>query len=323
MLDSRTFDYLNLVLKLVRTSNKAFGGIQVILFGDFFQLPPVAYNGEPEFCFNSSTWRELELIPFCLQTPRRQTEKKFVKLLNNIRVGKYVDFEMLYDRNFKDFNNVSNKVLRIFGTNREAEFYNQKCFEAIEGDVFEYESTDKFEFYDFDDGVYCTESDLDSETLLYKKFNNMARVPQNLKLKVGCRVMLLKNLDLKTKLVNGSCGSVVHLANDLVIVLFDNGEVITLNPEEFEYHLSDTVKVKRKQYPLRLAYGIIIHKSQGMTFDKLIVDFNKIFDYGQAYVALSRTRTLDGLHLVNFDPKKIFTNQSVKKFYNQLKKYVR
>lgn len=320
MLDDYTFDYLNIVLKRVRSIDKPFGGIQVLLIGDFFQLPPVTYNKQSNFCFNSNTWRELKLVPFFLQKSKRQTEKSFIKLLNNIRIGKMLDLKMLYNRSIQDEKNISSKVLRIFGTNTEADLYNQKCFECVEEESFEYEAYDEFNFYDSEEEhIYFKDSNVSKDILIYRKLNNLARVPQCLKLKVGCRVMLLKNLDFETKLVNGSCGTVVHLANDIVAVLFDNGEVLSLNKEVFEYTLNNTVKVKRTQYPLRLAYGITIHKSQGMTFDKLIVDFNKIFDYGQAYVALSRTRTLDGLHIINFDPKKIFTNQSVKMFYDELK----
>ena len=151
-----------------------------------------------------------------------------------------------------------------------------------------------------------------------KKFNEDCKAPQTLELKEGCRVMLLKNLDIKKGLANGSCGTVKQLTSGSIDILFDNGVRSNLIPMEFEYIREGRTKIKRTQYPLRLAYGITIHKSQGMTFDKLVVNFNKIFACGQAYVALSRTRTLEGLIIQGFDHNKIAANKEVIEFYKKL-----
>ena len=105
------------------------------------------------------------------------------------------------------------------------------------------------------------------------------------------------------------------LTNDYIKISFDNGITTNIEPTEFEYIKEGLTKIRRTQYPLRLAYGITIHKSQGMTFDKLIVNFNRIFDYGQAYVALSRTRTAEGLIIKDFNPQKIIANKDVIEFY--------
>lgn len=131
--------------------------------------------------------------------------------------------------------------------------------------------------------------------------------------------MLLKNLDIKNGLVNGSCGTVIYLDNQKIKVLFDNKKLYSITTEEFEYTLSNQLKIQRTQFPLCLAYGITIHKSQGMTINKLVVDFKNIFDYGQAYVALSRTQSIDDLYIKNFDKNKILTNSKVIKFYEKLK----
>ena len=153
-----------------------------------------------------------------------------------------------------------------------------------------------------------------------EQFERDCKAPHNLELKEGCRVMLLKNLDLNKGLVNGACGTIKNLTTASIDVLFDNEIRLNLEPIEFEYQQEGKPKITRKQYPLRLAYGITIHKSQGMTFDKLVVNFNKIFDYGQAYVALSRTRSLDGLIIKGFNHNKIIANPKVINFYEELKK---
>ena len=107
-----------------------------------------------------------------------------------------------------------------------------------------------------------------------------------------------------------SCGTIKNLTTASIDVLFDNGLRLNLEPIDFEYNQEGKPKIVRSQYPLRLAYGITIHKSQGMTFDKLVVNFSRIFDYGQAYVALSRARTLDGLIIKNFNHNKIIANST-------------
>lgn len=119
-------------------------------------------------------------------------------------------------------------------------------------------------------------------------------------------------------LFHGSCGTVLELTNDYIKITFDNGVTTNIEPTEFEYIKEGLTKIRRTQYPLRLAYGITIHRSQGMTFDKLIVNFNRIFDYGQAYVALSRTRTAEGLIIKDFNPQKIIANKEVIEFYEEI-----
>jgi hypothetical protein len=151
--------------------------------------------------------------------------------------------------------------------------------------------------------------------------------------------MLLKNLDIANGLANGSCGTVVNIKPNVVEVLFDtNKQIVPIQRVDFEMPVntkSKTIqitnedgyttkiiatkkKIVRNQYPLRLAYGITIHKSQGMTFDKLIVDCGRVFADGQAYVALSRTRSLQGLYPINFDHTTVTVSKAVVEFYKKL-----
>ena len=130
--------------------------------------------------------------------------------------------------------------------------------------------------------------------------------------------MLLKNLDFDDGLINGACGKIEDITEDGVIVQFDNGILKVIKKEEFDYMKDGKLLARRIQYPLRLSYGITIHKSQGMTLDNVFIDFNRIFEYGQAYVALSRVKSLTGLYLRGFNPQKIMTNPKIIEFYKNL-----
>ena len=137
-------------------------------------------------------------------------------------------------------------------------------------------------------------------------------------LKLGARVMLLMNMDFNKGLINGACGVIQKFNDKSIVIKFDNGIEAAIPQNTFEYYYNDRVVAQRIQYPLRLAYGITIHKSQGMTLDKLVVDCARIFERGQAYVAMSRVKTLNGLYLKNFEPTKVFVDSKVAKFYENL-----
>lgn len=324
MLDNFTLDYINEVLKEVRESPLPFGGIQVILLGDFFQLPPVSLD-QPlrDFCFLSRSWQELNLQTLLLTKVRRQKDLAFAQTLNNIRIGKtgIDDLRLFYKLNNKKTPDC--KVLRIFGTNREADEHNALCFAAIDKEVMTFSAVDKLYKYDTVGNKKTSEISpalkmSKTDKADYMQFDEDCKAPAVLKLKKSCRVMLLKNLDFKLGLVNGSTGEVIGETENHILIKFDNGIKKAIGREIFEFIKDGQVKISREQFPLRLAYGITIHKSQGMTFDTLAVHFNKIFAPGQAYVALSRTRTADGLYLSGFDHNLIITSPKVVDFYHYL-----
>ncbi len=331
MLDNYTMEYVDEVLRKVREDKTVFGGIQVILIGDFFQLPPVNIGiNSKDFCFTSHTWTELNLTTIFLNKVHRQTDDYFIKALNNVRIDKTSanDLRVFYERDYPANYEVDTNILQLFGTNKDADSYNFKCFSEIDARPYAYKSLDTFYLYSDLDGI-CHTLELNENASAklspkdykcYEQFDRDCKAPKTLELKEGCRVMLLKNLNISKGLVNGACGTIKNLTTASIDVLFDNGIRLNLEPIDFDYNQDGKVKINRKQYPLRLAYGITIHKSQGMTFDKLVVNFNKIFDYGQAYVALSRVKSLDGLILKNFNHNKIVANDKVIKFYNNLLK---
>ena len=322
MLDDYTLDYLNTVLKEVMGSYKPFGGLQVILIGDFFQLPPVKINEfkttKPiDFCFNSKTWKELRLETIYLKKVYRQTDKKLIETLNNIREGNIEDTSI--------FDKCSSKpietAIRLYATNDEVDTYNMYKYNQIDEKEYIYEAEDLVS--SFVKGSYRWVSPYSKDTpeqdkLIFSSFSQNCKAPGTLTLKIGARVMLLQNIDVERGLVNGSCGTVIDLDNFLIEVKFDNGIRHIFEKNTFELEYNGFPKTKRTQYPLMLAWAVSIHKSQGCTFDNVFIDFKRIFTFGQAYVALSRVKTLDGLYLQNFDATKIKANPRVIEFYKRL-----
>lgn len=284
MLDDYTMEYVDEVLQQVRENSKPFGGIQLILVGDFFQLPPVKMRDNDsgrDFCFNCETWKTLNLTTLLLKKVKRQSEEEFINALNNVRIDKTSndDLKVFYDRDYPASYEPDKDILQIFGTNKDADAYNEKCFNELDTRTYNFSSKDlMFQYSVFEDSdayetIKLTDEAIENLSFSDKKclenFSKDCKAPKELVLKEGCRVMLLKNIDLAKGLVNGSCGTIKNLTSASIDVLFDNGQRLNLEPEEFDYIQDGKTKIKRVQYPLRLAYGITIHKSQGDYYDNL------------------------------------------------------
>lgn len=317
MLDIKTFEYIDAVLKQIRDNDKSFGGIQVIFIGDFFQLPPVEKNenSKQKYCFESSLWNDLDLYTVLLTKNYRQNEENLITALSNMRTNSLTkaDISLLKTREFKEKEDTQN-VLHIFATNFEADNYNNLKFSKINAEEFKLFAVDGV--YKGEKVVY-TPTNSREESIL-KRIDIVCSAEKSISLKIGARVMLLINLDFEKGLINGSCGEVREINNDYVLVKFDNGQFAKITKHDFEFYNNEKLIAVRRQFPLRLAYGITIHKSQGMSLDKLVVDCTRIFEKGQAYVALSRIKTLNGLYLRNFNPAKVMTDEKVVEFYKTL-----
>lgn len=315
MLNVETFEYVNAVLKQIRENDKPFGGIQVVFIGDFFQLPPVEQSDgfERRYCFETQLWEDLNLKNVVLKKNFRQNEKDFIQALSNMRINRLTesDIDLLETRCVDDN---QDDVLHIFSTNDEANRYNAAKFNAIDKPIVEFKAKDgvfrgkKLEYNDF----------TPRESAILEIFNKNCRADRTVYLKKGCRVMLLVNMDFDRGLINGSCGVVQNINDDTINITFDNGVNTNIPMHEFEYYYNDKVVATRLQYPLKLAYGITIHKSQGMTLDKLVVDCRRVFECGQVYVAMSRVKTLEGLYLKNFDPSQVLADNKVARFYRNI-----
>ena len=317
MLNIEAFEYINEVLKNLRESSEPFGGIQVLFIGDFYQLPPVEKEEtlERRYCFDSPVWNELNLQNIVLKKNYRQSEEKFINALAHMRENclEIDDIELFKSRMIDSDTSEAN-ILHIFSTNEEANRYNNAKFNQIEEPI---------KIFSAEDGVFrgknlVTDGFTESESYILEVFSKNCRAEKEIVLKLGARVMLLMNMDFNKGLINGACGVIQKFNDKSIVIKFDNGIEAAIPQNTFEYFYNDRVVAQRIQYPLRLAYGITIHKSQGMTLDKLVVDCARIFERGQAYVAMSRVKTLSGLYLKNFEPAKVFVDSKVAKFYKNL-----
>jgi hypothetical protein len=331
MLSMETFEYIDEVLKIIRESVEPFGGIQVLFIGDFYQLPPVeGFNNETEenslfgdefiipkryYCFESHLWDDLRLKNVVLKQNYRQNEAKFIKALSDMRINRLDDEDItLLSTRETNIDTFETDMLHIFSTNNEANRYNLSKFNMIDEPVKIFEATD---------GIYRGTKPVffgftERENYILEIFGKNCRADKKITLKLGAKVMLLINLDFNKGLINGSCGKILSFNENSITVKFDNGVCADIPQHKFEYYYQDKLAAERTQYPLRLAYGITIHKSQGMTLDKLVVDCSRIFEKGQAYVAMSRVKTLDGLYLRGFSPEKVMVEEKVSEFYSKL-----
>ncbi len=331
MLNVEVFEYIDEVLKIVRESVEPFGGIQVLFIGDFYQLPPVegaglntgenslfdenTFTPERRYCFDSFLWEDFKLKNVVLKQNYRQSEKDFIKALSDMRTNSLTedDIELLKSRETY-LDTFETNMLHIFSTNFEADRYNIAKFNMIDEPV---------KIFEAQDGVYRGTKPVysgftENEKYVLEIFGKNCRADKEIALKLGAKVMLLVNTDFNKGLINGSCGDIQSFNEDTITVKFDNGETADIHRHRFEYYYHDKLTAERTQFPLKLAYGITIHKSQGMTLDKLVVDCSRIFERGQAYVAMSRVKTLDGLYLKNFSKDKVMVDERVADFYSHL-----
>ena len=315
MLNIKTFEYIDKVLRAIRENDSPFGGIQVIFFGDFFQLPPVEKEEEMHYCFESPVWTELNLKNILLKDNHWQSEENFIKALSNMRTNSLTEGDIkLFNARELPFDSDNSNILHIFSTNEEADNYNQRMFNALEAPVVEFMAQDSV----LRGKSYVSSGLTQREETILEIFNKSCRAEKLIQLKLGARVMLLVNSDFKTGLINGSCGVIKAFNEDSITVEFENGIIKDIEPERFEYYYNDKVMATREQYPLRLAWAVTIHKSQGMTLDSLYVDCKRIFERGQAYVAMSRVKTLSGLYLENFSKERVLADDNVVEFYKKL-----
>lgn len=301
------------VARYIRKNDKAFGGIQLILCGDFLQLPPVLKSTDSSssqnpsdskrFCFQSQAWEKSIEISFELKEVHRQKDPEFVKILNFIRIG-HVTSE-IQERLLKTGKQKieSNGILatQLCSHTNDANSINESKLENLTGEQKTFD---------------CQDSDPNMKKLL----DIQVPAPDKLVLKIGAQVMLLKNINLSIGLVNGARGVVVKYTDGLPVVLFKNKKEYTAKPEKWIIKTPGGMIVTRRQVPLRLAWAFSIHKSQGLTLDCVEMSLSKVFEAGQAYVALSRAQSLDSLRVLDFDSKQVWANPDVLQYYKQFRR---
>jgi ATP-dependent DNA helicase PIF1 len=304
------------------------GGLQVIFVGDFCQLPPVnrdisGASVEPQLLFECEVWSEIIQRTICLKQIQRQSDPIFQQILNEARMGALTpeSLAILEGRKMRlpvikeQMEASLVKPTLIFSRNNKVDEINNKNMEALDTQLIARKS--KICFAPKSDTLGINVDDPEIKRALARLENDAPYVPM-LSMKAGAQVMLITNLDVEAGLVNGSRGVIKRFTEtELPVVEFRNGVVMTIDlatwmTEEFPF-------VGMAQIPLRIAYAITIHKSQGATLDCALVDIGKdTFEYGQAYVALSRVRSLEGLFIWGLDIDKVRAHPRVIEFYRSL-----
>jgi ATP-dependent DNA helicase PIF1 len=289
MLHNYQLDMVDTIARYFLDGEKAFGGIQVILCGDFFQLPPVSSNPsveEKQFAFESGVWEGEDFFVCYLHEQHRQGNDPLLTVLNDIRNGTAGEHTKIPLRTrYKKEPEGATKATKLYARNVNVDVINDRELANIndEEKIFIMEAHG---FRALSDGL-----------------KKSCLAPEQLKLKIGAEVMFVKN-DTFTKFVNGTRGIVVGFEeNDdgwPVIRTYDN-KTITACPEEWSYEENGVIRASIRQVPLRLAWAITIHKSQGMTLDAAEMDLGDTFEPGMGYVALSRVRSLAGLKILNLN----------------------
>lgn len=303
MVSGAFVEKVNFIGQQIRQNAKPFGGIQVVFCGDFLQLPPVTRKTEG-FAFQAPSWKNFIDVSYRLNKNFRQKGNVFLTLLNGVREGK-IDANGIAVLKKRISNRpVAGDIVetQLFALKREAQAKN-----AIKLNQLDEKTEHIFNAKDW------YKSRKKNDVLRLRKVMNQNQSYETLRLRVGAHVMLVWNLDLDAGLCNGSQGVVMDFREDadhevLPWVKFNNGEERLIQKLEHKVEQEGKTVSKRKQVPLILAWAITIHKSQGMTIDYSHISLNSSFEYGMAYVALSRLSSLAGLRLSSFDPSCILTH---------------
>jgi len=300
MLHAYRLDMVNIVCKKFKRNDLPFGGLQVILAGDLFQLPPINKSGDlnsKDMVIYSNIWQEMKPAICYLTEQHRQEDNMFLGILNAIRDGNLMDehYELLGER----YNaNLGEDVFptKLYTHNKNVDSENIQKLNSIDGEVKKY-------------FMQSTGRDVMVEIL---KKSTLAQ--EELNLKKGAEVMFIKN-NLEYGYVNGTRGVVAGFNSmDLPIVKLYNGKKIEVGLESWSIEENGKIKASLSQIPLRLAWAITIHKSQGMSLDCAEIDLSNTFAYGMGYVALSRVRSLSGVRLIGFKRESLQVDPEVLKF---------
>lgn len=286
MLHKRQFDLVNEVLRFFRETEDAFGGIQLVVCGDFFQLPPIGNASEinkDKFCFMSQAWLDAKLTICYLTEQFRHTDSKLNGILNEIRTASVSSNSIaLLESSIGEIE--AEEPTRLYTHNLDVDRINSQHMSEIKGRKKVFKAKIK------------------GNLKLAESIKRSIMAPESLELKKDAKVMFVKN-NYEKGYLNGSLGMVLNFNDDgLPVIRLNNGVYIVAEPEDWRIEdESGKLLVSYKQVPLRLAWAITVHKSQGMTLDSAIMDLSKTFEKGQGYVALSRIKGLEGLQLVGFN----------------------
>jgi hypothetical protein len=290
MLDAEIITLLDSVLCTIRGISEPFGGMQVVFVGDFFQLPPISKKASTSFAYESEAWKRARPVVCYISEQHRQDDPLFLEVLSSLRKGTVTEevhahlekrVQKTQTINFKE-----SEITRLYTHNEDVDTINQSRLEELPDDSLSYE-------------VKTFGKQHLIESLLRGCLS-----PEKLVLKKGALVMFTKN-NFELGFVNGTLGRVIRFEEKTYAPIVETNAGKRILVSEMEWAIEDQGKVLAKiaQLPLRLAWAITVHKSQGMSLDSAVINLTKAFEYGQGYVALSRVRTLKGLYLEGYNPR--------------------
>lgn len=294
MLDAETFASVDVVCRVLRKNEALFGGLQVVLVGDFFQLPPVAREGEPpaRFAFLSPSWEAAEVAVCYLSEQYRQDEKEFLTLLSEVRRGRGTRMSAVFRARCVHSVREGNHT-HLYAHNIDVDKMNEERLALLPGSVRE-----------------CSMESHGAKTLV-AQLKRGCLSPERLFLKLGAKVLFTKN-NFEEGFVNGTLGEVEDFSDEgYPLVRTRAGRLIHALPMEWSIMDGAKTLARIRQVPLKLAWAITVHKSQGMTLDAAVVDLSRAFEYGQGYVALSRVRSFSGLSLLGWNERALEVHPEV------------
>lgn len=301
MLDAACLDLVDKICKAVKNPFMPFGGVQIVLCGDFFQLPPIGQDAK--FSFQAFSWEEAGIKVCYLDEQFRQDDSEFLKVLNKIRTNEAGEKELavLKTRLHKNVSHLP-KVTKLYTHNVNVDMLNELELSNIDQaeEIFKIVEQGSKELVEF----------------LKKSYP----VVIELKLKLGAVVMFIKN-NYEAGYVNGTLGEVVDFDDDgFPVIKTKNKNKLVAKPVSWNIEEDEVILASIKQVPLRLAWAITVHKSQGMSLDAAEIDLSKSFERGMGYVALSRVRALDSICLKGINEMALKVNEVVVKKDKEFKK---
>jgi ATP-dependent DNA helicase PIF1 len=326
MIGAETFTAMEHICREVANPRKPWGGLQIVVVGDFYQLKPV----EDEWPFLTDAWNSAGFNTVVLNEIMRTHDPDFIDVLNEVREGEISDWgeEYLNDHVVKDHKNIIG--VRLFSKNYVVDKYNEEELNKIKGKVFEYRTkTATYTTYCHrlngtprcDDLYPCERPDGPCKfkyapSEFEYKYLNALPIPGTLKLKIGAQLMVRRNHP-DGSYINGTVGKLVDLSENALTLETENG-IINVEKHTFEVQNGDgKVVFTGTNFPVCLAWASTLHKAQGRSLDSIVADLSNLFDVHMAYVGLSRARSGDGVHLIDWNLRSIKVDKRVKAFYKE------
>ncbi len=301
MLPGITLRVAEAIARRVRDDTSPWGGMKVIAVGDFAQLPPVGMNeyGGKDWGFMDECWDRSHFANALLQTTVRTTEPEFLQVLQSVREGRVTPQVVDFLESHRAESNDAFEGTRLFAHRATAETHNREKLERIKGPMIDMET------------MY------DGDRQACQQLRKNAPIPERLFIKVGALVMLRRNDHSPAqRWVNGSLGHVIAANSEVIDIELLDGREIQISKQSFSALDGNGKEVATAwNFPINLAWATTIHKAQGATVDNLMVDLSRLWEPGQAYVALSRVRSSNGLRIENWKPSGIIAEPSVSQFY--------